>query len=236
VDFSDLQVELSEIIAESGVKTFSLAARKRWINEGVVDVCRLTRCLTKEVTRDISAALQFYGIVSSWAMSDFLQFAKEGIRHYNGSSTAPLWTMLERKSVEWLDENVTGWRDTSATNQSDTISYYAKYGLSIYFQPVPKTAVTAGWIISYHYYPISGTTIGGLVNATDKPFDNFPELYPYHRLPALFAGYRALLKAGAPKARQVMEEYAAGIKLMKQELGMEPDREPEIALFNYRAT
>lgn len=235
MDFSDMQAELSEILAESNVKTFSLAARKRWLNEGVVDVCRLTLCLQKEVAKNVTAATRTYDIKTDWSLTDFLAFAKEGIQHYNGSSTAPLWTPLERKSIEWLDENVAGWRDTSATNRSDTLSYYAKYGLKVYFQPVPISAVTGGWIIGYHYYPISGTTVGGLVNPTDKPFDDFPEFYPYHRLPVLFAGYRALLKAGAPKGQQVLQEYSAGIQLMKQELRREPDREPVISLFNYRA-
>src|SRR3970040_3172844 len=112
-----MQPELSEIRAESNVKTFSLAARKRWIHEGAVEVCRLPLGLQKEVAKNVTAATRTYDIKTDWSLSDFLAFAKEGIQHYNGSSTAPLWTPLERKSIEWLDENVGGWGDRRATNR-----------------------------------------------------------------------------------------------------------------------
>lgn len=238
-----MQTELSEVLAESGVRTFTTAQRKFWLNRGVVDVCRKTLCLKKVVTKNVVAAQRVYFISAGgaasndWVLNDYLDFAEEGLLYddNNASANSRRIDPLERKTVEWLDDNVPGWRVIGTSNQSDSLAYYVRYGLNqVYIQPVPKTAVTGGWIINYYYYPIS-TVVGGLVSGTDVPFDGVAWLEPYHNLPVLFAGYRALLKAGSLKKNDVWAEYTAGIKEVLGMLRGAPDYQPKIRVYNYRA-
>lgn len=239
--FQEMQAELSELIAESSTRTFSTDQRKRWLNQGVVQVCRATFCLEKKATKNVTAATREYDLVTDWSLTDFLAFAPAGIVHYNGSATAPVYTTLEEKKLEWLDENMPGWRNDLAGDQSDTPAYFVRYGQSkVLILPTPKTSVTSGFIIYYHYYPIQSAVKGGLINGTDVPFsigatDMAPHLEPYHHLPVLYAGYRALRKAGVPKAREVLEEYTGELRVMKAQLSREPAREPRVKVFNYRA-
>lgn len=237
-----MQEELSEVIAESGVKTFTTVARKRWLNEGVVEVCRRTLCLKKKVTKNIVAGDNEYDLVVDWALTDFIEFSQEGIVSTDGvAEPNTIWTALDRKTTEWLDENIVGWRMTHSSLRSDSLQYYAKDGLNkVVFWPAPKTAVTNGFNIYYHYFPLQGSTNGGLVGAADIPFnsgttDATPWLVPYHRLPIMWAGYRALFKAGVPKAKDALGEFEGQVAKMKNELERKPDYEPKIRVFNYRA-
>lgn len=242
--FDDLQQELSEALAESSTKTFSLARRKKWLNDGVVDVCQRTLCLEKTATKNVLAATRIYKIKTDWGLSDFIEFSKQGLLYddNNADPNARKFIQLHRKTVEWLDETVPFWRITGSNNQSDNPVYYARLGVEdVYTQPVPKTAVTNGWIINYYYYPIQGTTNGGMVNAGDIPFnagttDLVPWLVPFHNLPVLYAAYRALLKAGVPKKDAVLAEYSAGLKELRLVVhGGSPDYKPKLRVTNYRA-
>lgn len=247
--FTEAQSELSEMLAESGTRTFSTVQRKKWLNDGVVDVCRKTLCLSKAVTKNVSAATRIYKIRTDWTLTDFIEFTKEGLLYDDNNATANSrkFLKLTRKTIEWFDENISGWRITGTSNQSDDPAYYARLGNEdVYIQPVPKTAVTNGFIVNYHYFPLQGSTNGGMVAGTDIMFntgatDTVPWMVPFHYLPVLYAAYRALLKAGSPKKDNVLAEYAAGIKEMRAELGQSgdspsaPDYEPKIRVMSYRA-
>lgn len=238
MDFTTLQEELSEVIGESGTRTFTTAQRKRWLNEGVIEVCRRALPLKKKVTKNVVAATRTYHIVNDWSLTDFLAFAPEGIV-YDGTvcGMPDRWDKLQRKTIEWLDENVNGWRDVTSDNQADPPEYYAlESNLNVVFQPVPKTSGLAGWIIHYHYFPINGTTQGGLVDGADVPFDSVPWMIPYHRLPVLWAGYRALLKLESSKAAVVWQEFASGLQTLQRDLRRLPDYEPRLVVTSYRAT
>jgi len=242
-----MKQELSEILAESGTRTFTPAQRERWLNLGVIDVCRKTLALKKKVTKNVSAATRIYKIQTDWTLTDFIGFSKEGIIYDDNNAVANSrkFLKLKRKTIEWLDENVSGWRITGTANQSDDPLYYALHGEDVYIQPVPKAAVTNGWIIHHHYFPIQGSTPGGLVGASDIPFnagvtDLTPWMEPYHNLPVLYAAYRALLKAGVPKKNDVLVEYSAGVAEARSLVGVgedssAPDYEPGISVFSYRA-
>lgn len=234
--FAELQQELSEVLAESSTRTFTTTQRKRWINRGVVEVCRLTRCLRKEVTKNIVAGDNTYDLVADWSLTDFIEFAPEGIVVKDSAAEpSTRYTPLERRTVEWLDENVPGWRMTDTSLQSDSLQYYARLGKTVYIYPTPQATVIGGFRVTYHYYPVQGTTVGGLVNDSDVPFDGWPDLEPYHYLPVLYAGWRALLKAGVPKAQVVLQEFRAGIEEMKRDLRRLSDYEPQLRVFQYRA-
>lgn len=239
--FLEMQTELSEAIAESGVKTFSLAARKNWLNLGVLHVCARTLVLWKKITKNITAGTATHDIKdatgTNWGLTDFLEFHKAGIVSKD-SATEPntLWSTLDRQTVEWLDENLQGWRMTDSSLRSDTLQYYAREGMSsVVFWPVPKTAVTNGFVIYYHYVPVQTGIVGGLIANADIPFDGVLDLYPYHHLPVMYATYRALFKAGVPKAEKALQEYAAELRNMKVEMRREPDREPRLRVGSYRA-
>lgn len=247
--FSEMKQELSEVLAESGTRTYTTAQRERWLNRGVIDVCRKTLCLQKTVTKNVTAATRIYKLRTDWSLTDFIEFAKQGIIYDDNNATANSrkFLPLRRRTVDWFDENIHGWRITGTANRSDDPEYYARLGeQDVYIQPVPKTAVTNGFIINYHYFPIQSTTLGGLVNVSDVPFnagttDNVTYMEPYHLLPVLYAAYRALLKAGVPKKNDVLAEYTAGIKEVQMlvggggDMGAAPDYEPRLSVFNYRA-
>lgn len=246
--FSEMKAELSEVLAESGTRTYTTAQRERWLNLGVIDVCRKTLALKKNVTKNVVAITRIYKIHTDWALTDFIQFSKEGVLYddRNVTENSRKYLRLERKTIEWLDESVSGWRITGTNNRSDDPLYYAKLGEDVYIQPVPKTAVTNGWIVHYHYFPIQGSTPGGLIGANDIPFnagitDLTPWMEPYHHLPVLYAGYRALLKAGSPKKNDVLAEYRAEVQAARALVGegeesSAPDYEPAIAgVFSYRS-
>lgn len=242
--FLEMQEELSEVLAESGVKTFTAVARKRWLNEGVVEVCRRALCLKKKSLQPVTAGVNVNSLFATgdWQLTDFIEFATEGII-YNDGVAEPnrIWTPMERKTVEWLDENIPGWRMTHSSLRSDPVLYYARdKSTDVVYWPTPKTSVANGFHVYYHYFPIQGTTNGGMVANGDIPFnagttDLVPFLVPYHRLPVMWAGYRALFKAGVPKAKDSLDEFGAQLKNLIMEQRRMPDYEPQIRLKNYRS-
>ncbi len=233
MNFQEMQEELSEVLAESSTRTFTLTQRRRWINRGVVEVCRLTRCLVREATADLVAGDNDYHIMNDWNLTGFMEFAKEGIVVRDAAAPpATLFVPLERRTVEWLDEVHPGWRMTQIRGMPQ---YYAVIGQVVYLYPTPNVSVTGGVRVTYYYYPVKNGVAGGLVDPTDVPFDGHPALEPYHMLPVLYAGWRGLLKVGAPKAEAVLQEFVAGVETLKRSLRSKPDYEPRIRMWQYRA-
>lgn len=183
----------------------------RWFNMACREIVRKTYCLKSSWTTSTVADQRKYSLPSDCMLID----PAAGIEWKDSSDK---WKRLVKKSIIWLDDNNSGWRNSSS---SDDLDYYYQRGQVYGLEPKPKTAISGGLRI----YGIDKPNV--LIDDSDVPFSKDDALEDYHPLVVSFALWKAKQKRGKfTQAREFKTEYYDGIILMKAELQKKPDYRP----------
>jgi hypothetical protein len=113
------------------------------LNQGALDVAYRTLCLPDSDYINVQEDVSEYNL--SQHLTDYLAIDKPGIWWYDGSQ----WKKLNPATIEWLDRNITNWRDDS----SDDPQRYALNGNTIILHPTPSTTTSNGLLVYYGKKP-----------------------------------------------------------------------------------
>src|SRR3990167_5601363 len=118
------------------------------LNEGALEVARLTGCLKGNIKFASVADQKEYDVSTiSGIQDDFLELDKPRIL-YRSSATAN-YLPLTPKTRKWLDEHVPNWLN----NDSGTPLYYFEEDQKIIFDTAPDTAVSDAFWVFYIKQP-----------------------------------------------------------------------------------
>jgi len=126
------------------------------LNAGVKDIASYCECMPTSKKFDAVASQGDIAnpYVISTVISDFSTMGSGGLWWNEGTVASPSWKKLEPRTVEWLDENRSNWREIADGTPED----YAIDGNNIYVVPAPVSALTSGFWLSYNKIPTDMTT------------------------------------------------------------------------------
>jgi hypothetical protein len=143
-----------ELATDDSTILFTSARRKSAINEGQEEFAKLTKCLQRRSSVTLTGGQAEYDLNSSVVIpgEDFMEWGVEQVefRYVNASSqvTHLVGPDLPRRTVKWLDDNESGWRDStvaSSIEQHPAMYYDRVAGPSYFlgFWPTPSTGSSA---------------------------------------------------------------------------------------------
>lgn len=200
--FSDLYTgRLDEELGNNdSTSLFTTARRKHAVNDGYRQFADLTECYTRESSFSCSNGVGEYDLLSTVTIATsnaFIRLSKQEPEYRlksSGSSGSTQYVSgpdLRRTTVQWLDEYVTGWRQSTG----GTPQYYyeridgGRRYLGLYPPPRIKSSETGTVRVPYVARPSSMTS------DTDTPFTNTTlgtryDLIEYHEAFAHYGAYR----------------------------------------------
>jgi hypothetical protein len=137
------------------------------LNEAVKDIASFTGCLS---TNKKFNAVASQGDVSnpyviSTVIGNFLTMAGGGLCWNQGTSTVPQWKTLNPRTIEWMNDNRSNWREIDDGTPED----YIVDGNNLIIVPAPVSSLSEGlWLFygkapatmsSDGSYPFSGSTV-----------------------------------------------------------------------------
>lgn len=136
------------------------------LNEGVKDISDFTACLptNKKFNAVASQGTAANPYIISSVIGNFLTMGGGGFLWNEGTATVPQWKKLNPRTIEYLDENRSNWKEVADGTPED----YAIDGDNLYVIPAPVSSLTEGlWLfyskspttmVNANVYPFSGTT------------------------------------------------------------------------------
>jgi len=189
------------------------AEKLRWFNIACLDINRKTYCIKSSWQTWTVADQREYSLPDDCMMID----PEAGIEWKDSNGK---WQQLTRKSILWLKQNNSDWRNSS----SGSPQYYYQRGQIFGFEPPPSTAGSE----ANKNIKIYGIDKPNVLSAdADTPLEKDDALEDYHPLIVTFALWKAKQKRGKfSQAREFKTEYYEGLAVMKAELEKKPDYRP----------
>lgn len=191
-----------ELGTDDSTVLFTTARRKSAINKGQAEFARLTDCLQRQTTLAIVTGTAEYDLNSTTVIpsGDWRGWSKEQvqIRYTDASSHVTVLAGkddLPRREVEWLNDNLPGWQDstyTSSVAQLPSLYYERTDGGRRYlgFWPMPSTGSSATMVavVPYLAHPTP------LTSDTQEPFavgtQYRTDLRPFHQAFVHYAAHQ----------------------------------------------
>ena len=158
MNFGNLKTMARAILPGAKVNRISNTILELILNEGSKNVAALTQALKTSSIFNVVADTSEYNLTV--IDSKFLSITSEGLWWYNGTN----WIQLKPRTIKWLDDNYSTWRDASSSDPE----YYYQYGDLIGTYPTPDTSLSSGFKLYYAeqppvmstnaHYPFGGTT------------------------------------------------------------------------------
>jgi len=119
------------------------------LNEGAIDVAHRSLCLSSNSKVNIVADQQQYNLSS--ALTRYLNITEAGVLWNAGDATNTDWRRLKPKTLKWLDEKYSNWRD----QDSGTPQYYAIENDTMFIVPAPSASLSDGLWVHYGQKPVA---------------------------------------------------------------------------------
>jgi hypothetical protein len=132
------------------------------LNEGALEVAAITCCLKTSQAFDATIDVSTYNLSSK--LTRFLVPDDPGL--WYRSSVTDNYVQLDAVSLQWLDENKTGWRDLD----SGTPTHYSIDGDTLTVVPAPVATVSSGFLFYFGQKPAPMT------DGTHYPFGGVTEI------------------------------------------------------------
>lgn len=195
-----------ELGTDDSTQLFTTGRRKKAINRGQQEFCRLTDCLQRTTTLVVTGGTAEYDLNSTTTIpdGDWRGWSKEQLqlRYVDASSVLTVLAGKDdfpRREVEWLNNELPGWQDStvaSTLQQLPSLYYERTDGAKRYlgFYPVPSTgsSATMTCVIPYLANPVPLTsdtqepfTVGSAARIDLRPFHQGLVHYAAHQLEKL---------------------------------------------------
>jgi hypothetical protein len=137
------------------------------LNEACKDIAAFTGCLptNKKFNAIASQGDASNPYIISTVIGNFLTMAGGGLAWNAGSATVPQWKTLNPRTIEWMNENRSNWREIADGTPED----YIVDGNNLIVVPAPVSSLTEGFWLFYGKiptvmsvegaYPFSGSTV-----------------------------------------------------------------------------
>jgi hypothetical protein len=137
------------------------------LNEGVKDIAAFTGCLStnKKFNAVASQGTVANPYIISTVIGNYLTMAGGGLCWNQGTVTVPQWKTLCPRTIEWMNDNKSNWREIADGTPED----YVIDGDNIIITPAPVASLTSGlWLfygkaptsmVADSSYPFTGSTV-----------------------------------------------------------------------------
>jgi len=148
MNFGDLKSISRGIVPGAKTSVISNTVRDLILNEGAKNVAALTQPLKTSTLFAATADIDEYDLTT--IDSKFLSITEEGLWWDNGTN----WIQLKPRTIKWLDDNYSTWRDADSSDPE----YYYQYGDTIGVYPAPDTTLADGFKLYYSEQPPTMTS------------------------------------------------------------------------------